>query len=462
MRTPCGGVGGNVILSASEESSVATRTLRCAQSDTTPPSPDTNHSASEESSVAMRTPCGGVGGNVIPSASEESSVATRTLRCAQSDTTPPSPDTNHSASEESSVATRTLRCAQSDTTPPSPDTNHSASEESSVATRTPCGGVGGNVILSASEESRVATRTLRCAQSDTTPPSPDTNHSASEESRVATRTLRCAQSDTTPPSPDTNHSASEESSVATRTPCGGVGGNVILSASEESRVATRTLRCAQSDTTPPSPNTNHSTSEESRVATRTLRCAQSDTTPPSPDTNHSASEESRVATRTLHCAQSDTTPPSPETNYYAWLVFTSAAAVEFFFARIAELSVQVRLPQVAAVGPATAARLWACAQVSALLPPEATGAALGRALPLAPGDRVLLPRAHSADPAIGRFCESAAQWWTTSPSTPPQRLHHRQPRWQSWRAASICSPSPARRRCRRFSTTFHHSRSAVR
>jgi uroporphyrinogen III methyltransferase/synthase len=78
------------------------------------------------------------------------------------------------------------------------------------------------------------------------------------------------------------------------------------------------------------------------------------------------------------------------------VVFTSANAVEHFFRRARG----ARPAQAFAVGPATAAALRARGVAAAPLPPEATGASLGRAMKLRRGARVLVPRAEKARPEL--------------------------------------------------------------
>lgn len=85
---------------------------------------------------------------------------------------------------------------------------------------------------------------------------------------------------------------------------------------------------------------------------------------------------------------------------YAWLLFTSANAVEAVCARPGAQSLRERRPPglgVAAVGPASAAALAERGIQVDFVPSQAHGDALVAELPLAPGDAVLLPRS-----AIGR------------------------------------------------------------
>jgi uroporphyrinogen-III synthase/uroporphyrinogen III methyltransferase/synthase len=86
---------------------------------------------------------------------------------------------------------------------------------------------------------------------------------------------------------------------------------------------------------------------------------------------------------------------------FDWVAFASATAVERVLARLAALAVPAAVlasRRLAAVGPATAARLAAALRAPDLVAPAATGAALAEALaPAVRGRRVLLPR-----PADGR------------------------------------------------------------
>jgi uroporphyrinogen-III synthase len=84
-----------------------------------------------------------------------------------------------------------------------------------------------------------------------------------------------------------------------------------------------------------------------------------------------------------------------------WVVFASATAVDRTLARMAELGIPadaLARPALAAVGPATAARLGQVVRAPDLVPADARGEAMAAALaPQVRGRRVLLPR-----PADGR------------------------------------------------------------
>lgn len=86
---------------------------------------------------------------------------------------------------------------------------------------------------------------------------------------------------------------------------------------------------------------------------------------------------------------------------YAWVAFTSAAGVEAWFARAAELGFDARglNARVAAVGSGTAERLREHGVEPELVPPEFTTAALAETFPEGSG-RVLLPRADIAGPEL--------------------------------------------------------------
>lgn len=91
----------------------------------------------------------------------------------------------------------------------------------------------------------------------------------------------------------------------------------------------------------------------------------------------------------------------------SWLVLTSANGVDAVTAAIRQWGGPTGLHllaghRLAAVGPATAAKLDALGLTIALVPAVHTGAALGEALAplLAPGQRVTLPRGNLASPVL--------------------------------------------------------------
>ena len=85
---------------------------------------------------------------------------------------------------------------------------------------------------------------------------------------------------------------------------------------------------------------------------------------------------------------------------YHWLIFTSANAVEAVARRLEALRLGPDIlqgPSIAAVGPATARAVERRLGLDvALIPPKAVGESLLDALPIPPGQRVLLPRAAKA------------------------------------------------------------------
>ena len=85
---------------------------------------------------------------------------------------------------------------------------------------------------------------------------------------------------------------------------------------------------------------------------------------------------------------------------YDWLLFTSANAVEAVVRRLEALGLSpeaLQGPSIAAVGPATARAVERRLGLAVdLIPPKAVGESLLAALPIPPGQRVLLPRAAKA------------------------------------------------------------------
>ncbi|HEX6263562.1 MAG TPA: uroporphyrinogen-III synthase [Actinomycetota bacterium] len=86
---------------------------------------------------------------------------------------------------------------------------------------------------------------------------------------------------------------------------------------------------------------------------------------------------------------------------YAWVVFTSGAGVDAWFARAAELGVDARAlnAKVAAVGSGTSERLRDHGIESELVPPEFTTASLAETFPEG-REKVLLARADIATPEL--------------------------------------------------------------
>jgi uroporphyrinogen III methyltransferase/synthase len=96
---------------------------------------------------------------------------------------------------------------------------------------------------------------------------------------------------------------------------------------------------------------------------------------------------------------------------YAWAAFTSANAVELFFEQLAERGLDARAfagVRIAAIGPATAQSLAMRGLRADAVPEEYVAEAVVEALrgQIAPGDRVLLPRAESARAELVRGLEA--------------------------------------------------------
>lgn len=85
-----------------------------------------------------------------------------------------------------------------------------------------------------------------------------------------------------------------------------------------------------------------------------------------------------------------------------WIVFTSANAVQSVAQALRSMTraQYVALPAIAAVGPATAAAVEACAWRVDFMPTESSGDGLARELPVGNGARVLLTRADIASPSM--------------------------------------------------------------
>jgi uroporphyrinogen-III synthase len=94
---------------------------------------------------------------------------------------------------------------------------------------------------------------------------------------------------------------------------------------------------------------------------------------------------------------------------FAWVVFTSRAAVEAVFDRLGPSTGRTLPVRVAAIGAGTAEALRRRAVDPEVVPPTFTTAALGRALPKGSGN-VLLPRADIAPDALDETV--AAKGWT--------------------------------------------------
>jgi hydroxymethylbilane synthase len=85
---------------------------------------------------------------------------------------------------------------------------------------------------------------------------------------------------------------------------------------------------------------------------------------------------------------------------FDWVVVTSANAARAIATALRAIGPLSEIPRFAAVGLATSQALRAAGIPVALRPERSSGAALADALPLEPGDRVLLPRSDIADPAL--------------------------------------------------------------
>jgi uroporphyrinogen III methyltransferase/synthase len=101
----------------------------------------------------------------------------------------------------------------------------------------------------------------------------------------------------------------------------------------------------------------------------------------------------------------------PTDRAYAWVVFTSANAVELFFEHLAERGLDSRafgLARIAAIGPATARALAERGLRADVVPTEYVAEAVVEAMRslVAPKERVLLPRAESARAELVRGLES--------------------------------------------------------
>jgi hydroxymethylbilane synthase len=83
-----------------------------------------------------------------------------------------------------------------------------------------------------------------------------------------------------------------------------------------------------------------------------------------------------------------------------WIVATSVAAAEAALAAVDRTGVATATLRWAAIGEATAHALTTPGMPALFLPSTADAATLGRELPLAPGDRVLLPRTDLAEPDL--------------------------------------------------------------
>lgn len=116
---------------------------------------------------------------------------------------------------------------------------------------------------------------------------------------------------------------------------------------------------------------------------------------------------------------------------FDWVIFTSAAGVECFLARLARLNRDIRelsRARIAAIGPATASRLRACGLTVAAMPAQYRSEAIIEALGEAQirNARLLLPRAQVAGQTLpqlllargARAVEDAPAYKTVKPAGP--------------------------------------------
>jgi uroporphyrinogen III methyltransferase/synthase len=92
---------------------------------------------------------------------------------------------------------------------------------------------------------------------------------------------------------------------------------------------------------------------------------------------------------------------------YDWLVLTSANTVYSLKSRLDALGIRLRVPQVAAVGSATAESAQQLLGLKVnCVPEDFRSAELARAIDLLPGARVLLPKADISPKALARALEA--------------------------------------------------------
>lgn len=143
----------------------------------------------------------------------------------------------------------------------------------------------------------------------------------------------------------------------------------------------------------------------------------------------------------VECAVIETAPPLDwgpldgaiaALERYRWVVFTSANGVEALFARLALAGRDARAlagARIAAIGPATAEALVAHGVRADLVPAEYVAEALAQAMGDVQGQRVLLPRADIARPALaaalraaGAQVDEAVAYRTVRPEGLEERL----------------------------------------
>jgi uroporphyrinogen-III synthase len=95
---------------------------------------------------------------------------------------------------------------------------------------------------------------------------------------------------------------------------------------------------------------------------------------------------------------------------FDWLLFSSGNAIDFFFRRVRELNLALRLPRTAVVGSATAQKLAEYHIYPDFMPQTFTGEALAAGLGDLAGQQILLPRAQLGRPQIvAKLCSQGAE-----------------------------------------------------
>jgi uroporphyrinogen III methyltransferase/synthase len=153
-----------------------------------------------------------------------------------------------------------------------------------------------------------------------------------------------------------------------------------------------------------------------------------------------ARELSEMGAQVMHVAAIETAEPDSYATLdsalmrlreFDWVIFTSAVGVDCFIKRLAHLNRDIRelsKARIAAIGPATAARVRACGLTVAVTPPQYRSDALVNALGDAQirGTRVLLPRAQVGSRALPELLlahgaeavEDAPAYKTVKPAGP--------------------------------------------
>lgn len=149
----------------------------------------------------------------------------------------------------------------------------------------------------------------------------------------------------------------------------------------------------------------------------------------------------------------------PELAPYAWVVFTSANAVRAVGG--SHRAHRVSWPPIAVVGAATASAAEQVGLTVTFRPSEPRGAVLGRELPIAPGERVLLVRSNIGRPELpavlgerGALVDEAVAY-RTIPRTEPAPEVAEQLKSGQIDAVLLASPSAARGLVAACGRTFH-------